>query len=208
MKNIHVERLEKEYDLNIQYRKSPSKTLLLLEQDEYEVNMIKPARPSELKSFYSKKNKLPNKFRGYRHQIGRRNVTTAPTIMSNNNYNNNNMFRNEYRAKSSASCNSSSSSRPNTSSSTKRKKNTRMRKNVSDANAYNRLKREMEKQIAITTKQNDKINQLEMKVKSLQKKLLIERNENEHLKKRIHETIQTNEMADAYLRSLLQNRPK
>ena len=90
----------------------------------------------------------------------------------------------------------------------KEKKNTRMRKNVSDANAYNRLKREMEKQIAITTKQNDKINQLEMKVKSLQKKLLIERNENEHLKKRIHETIQTNEMADAYLRSLLQNRPK
>ena len=83
-----------------------------------------------------------------------------------------------------------------------------MRKNVSDANAYNRLKREMEKQIAITTKQNDKINQLEMKVKSLQKKLLIERNENEHLKKRINETIQTNEMADAYLRSLLQNRPK
>ena len=40
------------------------------------------------------------------------------------------------------------------------------------------------------------------------KEFTVLKQENEHLKKRINETIQTNEMADAYLRSLLQNRPK
>ena len=62
----------------------------------------------------------------------------------------------------------------------------------------------MEKQVDINSKQSKIIASLEKKIKSLQSKLLIERNENEQLRTRVNETKLVNEMADAYLRSLLQ----
>ena len=63
----------------------------------------------------------------------------------------------------------------------------------------------MEEQVAINNIQQEKIRFLENKVKSLQSKLLIERNENDHLKKLVQDTAETNAMADEYLRKLLES---
>jgi hypothetical protein len=156
--------------------------------------MIQPARPSQLKSFFNK-NKLPACYRGYRHNIGRRAVISAPSNIVDNNNNMKKINNNDQdRPKSSPY------SRPSTTSSTSRNQHNC----IADTFTYNKLKREMEKQVDINTKQNKIIAALEKKVKSLQSKLLIERNENEQLRNRVNETILVNEMADAYLRSLLQ----
>ena len=156
--------------------------------------MIQPARPSQLKSFFNK-SKLPACYRGYRHNTGRAIISAPSNILDNNKKINNKINANDQNRPK-----SSPYSRPSTTSLTSRNKNNC----IANVFTYNKLKREMEKQVDINTKQNKIIAALEKKVKTLQSKLLVERNENDQLRNRINETTLVNEMADAYLRSLLQ----
>ena len=190
MDNIHVQRIEKTRNVHVRPRKTPRSTLALLEDDRYQVNMVAPARPEDLAHYFDKKKAaLPPQFRGYRHQLAaNRSVKSAAH------------GRRCVRPPS-----SSSSSRPNSSYSVNnRKRKTSYAKNSNNL-AYNKLKARMEEQVAINKIQQEKILFLENKIGSLQSKLLIERGENDHLKKLVEDTAETNAMADAYLRKLLES---